>query len=107
MGFTEAAFIIVAIVIGGAVLVGAWTAMGPLREEPHEPGVWISVLFAGLASAAVCVAGIVVAEAGNGFSGTGDYALLAGSGVIGTVAVALVGSAIAIYEPDRAPTQES
>jgi hypothetical protein len=101
MGYTEIAFTIVSVVVGGAVLIGAWTALTPLRAEPHEPGVWLSVMFAGLACAAVATAGIVTAEGGNGFAGTGDYALLGGSGIVLIVGVALVASSIVIYEPDH------
>jgi hypothetical protein len=98
----EIAFTIVSFVVGGSVLIGAWTALTPLRAEPHPPGAWLPVVFAGLACAAVAAAGIVTAEGGNGFAGTGDYALLGGSGIVLLIGIALVASAIAIYEPDRA-----
>jgi hypothetical protein len=102
MGYMEVAFTIVSFVVGVAVLVGAWNALSPLRAEPHQPGAWLSVMFAGLACAAVATAGIVTADGGNGFGGTGDYALLGGSGILMILGVALIANAIVMYEPDRA-----
>ena len=102
MTLMDFAFAIVGVVTGITVFVGAWYAVAPLRAEPHQPGQWLSVMFAGLAAIAVAIAGIVVAERGEGFSGTGDYALLTGAAIVGITGLVLVISAIAIYEPDHA-----
>jgi hypothetical protein len=106
MDVMEIAFTIVGVVTGLAVMVGAWNALAPLRAEPHEPGAWLSVMFAGLACLAVAAAGIVVADGGNGFAGTGNFALVGGSAIIGILGLTLIASAIAIYEPDRVASRD-
>lgn len=101
MVLTRIAFTVVAIVFGLSVAAGGWILLSPLRQKPYPPGLWISVVFSGLAGVAVGIAGLVVAERG-GFVGIGDYTLAGAAGALVIFGLLLVASGIRIYEPDTA-----